>query len=59
VTTPRRFQLDVQVRESGIDGSITDEEGRTTTFSGWLGLIAALQPSAGPDRNSQLEDDVE
>jgi hypothetical protein len=41
--------LEVEVDETGITGTSTDELGRTRCFSGWLALIATLHPSEAPE----------
>jgi hypothetical protein len=48
VSPPRRFLVDVEVRDSEIAGSVTDEAGQVRRFVGWLALIAALQPPGSP-----------
>jgi hypothetical protein len=50
VPPPRRFLVDVEVSDSEIAGSVTDETGEVRRFVGWLALIAALQPPGSPQQ---------
>jgi hypothetical protein len=52
VPSPRRFLVDVQVSDSEIAGSVTDEAGHVRRFVGWLALIAALQPPTAHEHAS-------
>jgi hypothetical protein len=52
VPPPRRFLVDVEVSDSEITGSVTDEAGQVRRFVGWLALIAALQPPGSPEHAS-------
>lgn len=38
-----RLQLELRRSTEPIEGRLTDEEGETTAFSGWLELIGALE----------------
>jgi hypothetical protein len=38
-----RARLDIDLGASPIEGVLTDDDGRETRFTGWLGLAAALE----------------
>jgi hypothetical protein len=38
-----RAKLDIDLAASPIEGVLTDDDGRETRFTGWLGLAAALE----------------
>lgn len=38
-----QMRLDLQVESESIHGTACDQEGRTSSFAGWLGLIAIVE----------------
>jgi hypothetical protein len=39
----RRYTLELDTEQEPIGGSLTDEDGTNTSFSGWLGLARLLE----------------
>jgi hypothetical protein len=58
---PLRFQLELERDRQPIQGRLSDERGNTTTFTGWLELIAllekALPQGSQPGRTFRPETD--
>jgi hypothetical protein len=59
---PRRLQLEVQFEAQPIQGRVYDGEGGDRlerAFSGWLGLISAIEAarSAGPTRRRERREE--
>ena len=48
---PRRLELEIRFDAEPIEGRVHDdrEGGRSRPFSGWLGLIAAIEAAQGVD----------
>lgn len=55
---PRRLALEVRFDAQPIEGRLYDEDGGRLdrTFSGWLGLMAAIEAARGADDLPSLEE---
>jgi len=43
----RRYTLELDAEREPIAGSLTDEDGKSTSFNGWLGLARLLERARG------------
>src|ERR671910_2170972 len=45
MSTPRSVRVDIDLGEPGdpITGQVTDGTGRSTRFSGWIGLVSVIE----------------
>lgn len=51
---PRKLALEVRFDAQPIEGRVYENDGLDRRFSGWLGLMAAIEAARGADRQ---EDD--
>jgi hypothetical protein len=50
VGEPRRLELEVRFDAEPIEGRVYEDDGRVDRpFSGWLGLMAAIEAARGAD----------